>query len=161
MSRRLLPLCALLLAASACPAIDSIVNGQAHLRVDRAGPSSRTLLDVPIEASWCASDTTLTIVGADRSWSVAIAVRTPWPPRSLEFTLDSAVSGAGSAAIAIRPLKDSIGVAMTAVRGTLKLSTGDRAAGTLDIVAAGEHDTVRLAGTLTAARVTPGGCPAP
>ena len=161
MSRRLWPACALLLATSACTAIDSIVHGPAHLRVDRAGHSPRSLLDVPVEVSWCAADTALTIVGSDRSWSVAVAVRTPWPARSQEFALDSAIGGPGTAAIAIRPLRDSIGVALSAVRGTLKLNAGARAAGTLDFVATGGRDTVRLTGSLSSALVTPGGCPAP
>jgi hypothetical protein len=158
---RLLLVCASATATFACTSVDRLVHGSAHLHLDRAGPSSRSLLDVPVEATYCAADTTLTIVGADRSWSVAVALRTPWPARSLEFTLDSSLGGPGTAAVAIRPLSDSIGVAMTAVRGSLKLDAGARASGTLDFVVTGTSDTLRLVGVLTAASVAPGGCPTP
>ncbi|MFI5279044.1 MAG: hypothetical protein ACHQU1_01005 [Gemmatimonadales bacterium] len=161
MSRRQLLACGLVLATSACGAADRLVHGSAHLRLDRAGPSSRPLLDLPVEVAYCALDTTLTIVGADRSWSVALALHTPWPARSLAFTIDSAVDGSGTAAIAIRPLRDSIGIAMTAVRGSLTLRDGRRVSGTMDFVAAGARDTLHLVGSLTAASVTPGGCPTP
>ncbi len=160
MPLRLVLLCAIATATSACTSVDRLVHGSAHLHLDRTGPQSRSLLDVPVEASYCAADTTLTIVGADRSWSVAVALRTPWPARSLEFTLDSSVGGLGTAAIAIRPLRDSIGVAMIAVRGSLKLDAGAQASGTMDFVVAGASDTLRVVGSLTAASVAPGGCPA-
>jgi hypothetical protein len=153
--------CALVIAVSACTMVDRFVHGSARLRIDRAGPSSRHLLDVPVEAAYCAADTTLTIIGADRSWSVALALRTAWPARSLEFTLDSAVGGPGTAALAIRPLGDSIGVAMSALHGTLKLDAGPKIKGTMSFSAARAHDTLRLLGTLTASSVTPGGCPTP
>ncbi|MFI5206866.1 MAG: hypothetical protein ACHQX4_02510 [Gemmatimonadales bacterium] len=158
---RLLLSCVLVTTTSACSAVDRLVHGSARLRLDRDGTSSRPLLDVPVEAAYCAADTTLTIVGADRSWSVAVALRTAWPARSLEFALDSAVGGSGTAAVAIRPLRDSIGVAMLAVRGSLKLDAGPKVSGTMDFVAAGARDTLHLVGSLTAPSVTPGGCPTP
>jgi len=152
---------ALVMALFACTPVDSFLHGSAHLRFDRAGASGGQLLDVPVEATYCAADTTLTIVGADRSWSVAIALRTPWPSRSLEFALDSMVGGPGTAAVAIRPLKDSVGIAMTTVSGSLKLDAGPKASGRLDLVAKSDRDTVRLVGTLAAVSVAPGGCPTP
>ncbi len=161
MSWRLLLLCAIATAPSACTAVDRLVRGSAHLHLDRAGPSSRSLLDVPVEATYCTADTTLTIVGTDRSWNVAVALRTLWPARSLEFTLDSSVGGLGTAAVAIRPLSDSIGVAMIAVRGSLKLDPGAQASGTMGFVVAGARDTLRLVGSLTSTSVAPGGCPTP
>lgn len=157
---RLALTCALVTATPACTAVDSLVHGSAHLRLDRAAPSSQ-LLDVPVEAAYCAADTTLMVVGADRSWSVALALRTPWPARSPELTLDSIVGGPGTGAVAIRAVGDSIGVALTAMRGSVKLGAGRTLSGTLDFVATGGRDTVRLVGSLTAASVTPGGCPVP
>lgn len=161
MSWRLPLSCALVIATSACTMVDRLVHHSARLRIDRARPAARSLLDVPVEAAYCAADTTLTIIGADRSWSVVLAVRTPWPARSLEFTFDSTVGGPGTAAVAIRPLGDSIGVAMSALRGSLKLDAGPKVSGTMNFVAAGARDTLRLLGTLTASSVTPGGCPTP
>jgi hypothetical protein len=158
---RLLLSCTLVTATSGCTAVDHLVHGSGRLRLDRAGPSSRSLLDVRVKASYCAADTTLTILGADRSWSVAVALRTPWPARSREFTLDSAVGAQGTAAVAVRPLGDSIGVAMTTVRGSLKLDAGTGVSGTLDFVATSARDTQRLVGSLTATSVRPGGCPTP
>ena len=161
MSWRRVLSCALVAATSACSAVDRLVHGSAHLRLDRAGTPSRPLLEVPVEATYCGADSTLTIVGADRSWSVAVAARTAWPARSLEFALDSAISRSGTAAVAIRPLSDSIGVAMIAVRGSLTLGAGPGVSATMDFVAAGARDTLHLVGSLAAPSVTPGGCPAP
>lgn len=116
---------------------------------------------MPVEAVYCAADTTLMIVGADRSWSVALALRTQWPAHSPEFTLDSIVGGPGTGAVAIRAVGDSIGVAMTAARGSVKLGSVNGLSGTLDLVATGGRDTLRLVGSLSAASVAPGGCPTP
>ena len=161
MSWRLSFACALAISTLACGAVDRLAHGSARLHLERAEPSLRPLLDLPVEVGYCAADTTLIVVGADRSWSVALALRTPWPARSLAFTVDSAVTRSGTAAIAIRPLRDSVGVAMKAVRGSLTLSAGARVSGTMDFVAAGARDTLHLLGSLTAPSVTPGGCPTP
>ena len=152
-------LLALAFATTACAAVDRIVHPSARLRLGRVGASA-ALLDVPVEATFCAADTTLTIVGADRSWSVALALRTPWPPASRQFVVDSAIGGAGTAALAMRPLQDSIGAAVMAVRGSVSLDAGARLSGALDLVVV-RRDTLHLVGSFTAVTPASGGCPAP
>lgn len=159
MPRRLL-VCALVAGTAACPAVDRFALGSAHLRLDRAGPPSGMLLEVPVEASYCAADTTVTLVGADRSHSVALALKTPWPAPSLAFTVDSTLGATGTAALAVRPVGDSIGPAMTGLRGSVTLEAGSRLAGRVDIVMTA-RDTLRLIGEFAARDMAIGGCPRP
>ena len=148
----------LLLAATGCGAADRLLHpvGRLQLQRDGAGP----LLDVPAEARFCGADSTLSIVGANRSWSAAVALRTSWPAARLEFTIDSVIGAAGSAAVAARPLKDSVGLALTALHGTLRLDAPSRVKGSLDLVARGAGDSVHLVGRFEAPYATRGVCPA-
>ena len=140
--------------------VDRLVHRSGHLRLDRVGQGPRLVLDIPVEGLLCEADTTLSIVGSDGSWSAAIALRTAWPATTREFAIDSVVRGLGSAALSARPLGDSVGYALTALRGSLQLTGGARVAGTVDLVAASPRDTARLVGSFDVA-VARGGCSAP
>ena len=163
MSWRVFLCCGAGAALIGCGVVDRATERPGRFRLDRAAPSRGRLLEVSVQALFCAADTTLSIVGADRSWSAAIALRTTWPSSDREFTIDSMVRGLGSAAVGARPLDDSVGAALTSLHGTVLLvSDADRVAGTLDLVARdAKGDTVRLAGRFDAPAATPGGCPAP
>jgi hypothetical protein len=150
-----------MMAALGCSTAERLLGRSGRLRLERAGRSSGGLLDVPAEAAFCAADSTLRITGADRSWSAAIALRTTWPATSLEFAIDSLIGGPGSAAVAARPIRDSVGMALVAVRGLLRLAGRTRVAGTVDLLARGATDTVRLKGSFEAPSAVPGGCPRP
>ena len=161
MWRRSLLLCGLTALTFGCGMVDRLVHRSGHLRLDRVGQGPRLVLDVPVEALLCEADTTLSIVGSDGSWSAAIALRTAWPATAHEFAIDSIVRGLGSAALSARPLGDSVGDALTALRGSLRLTGGARVAGSVDLVAASPRDTVRLVGSFDVPAVATGGCPAP
>jgi len=150
-----------LLAASGCSLVDRLGRGTGRLRLEQLGRSSRRLLDVPAETRFCSADTSLSILGFDHDWSAVVALRTAWPPAGRAFTIDSALGGLGSASVAARPLGDSVGVALTAVHGTLRLDGGRRVHGTLDVVARGASDTVHLVGRFDAPAPAPGNCAGP
>ena len=161
MSWRVLFFSGCMMGALGCGTAERLLGRSGRLRLERAGRSSGGLLDVPAEAAFCAADSTLRITGADGSWTAAIALRTTWPAPSLEFAIDSVVGGPGSAAVTARSIRDSVGTALIAVRGSLHLAGRTRVMGTVDLLARGASDTVRLAGTFEAPSVVPGGCPRP
>jgi hypothetical protein len=161
MSWRVLLFSGCMMAALGCGVADRLLGRSGRLRLERTGRSSGGMLDVPAEAAFCAADSTLRITGADRSWTAAIALRTAWPATTLDFAIDSVMDGPGSAAVAARPIRDSVGTALVAVRGSLHLAGRTRVAGTVDLLARGATDTMRLVGSFEVPSAVPGGCPKP
>jgi hypothetical protein len=144
---------------ASCRPLEQAANVPGRLSLDLK-PSARRPVRLPVRVLVCAEDTTVMVVGADKEWSAAIAMRTPWPASVREFAVDSHVRGPGSAGFGLRPLGDSIGSAYRALRGTVRLDTGSRFTGTVDVVVSNaKGDTARARGRFDAPAATPGGCP--
>ena len=107
--------------------------GSGRLVLTRTAPSRKTLLDLPALARYCERDSTLSIVAIGGDWTGALAVRTAWPiSRQTRFPVDSALGGAGSGAVAARPVGDSIQVAWVGRSGAIVVEPGPRLAGRVE-----------------------------
>ncbi len=113
-------------------------------------------------AWWCARDSTLSAVAVGERWSAAVAVRTgTWPLEAVAaFEVDSVLGGPGSAAIGVRPLRDTVGAAYRGFVGTVHLATDSLLGGSIEAaVVSSLGDTLRLTGSLAGIRVRTGRCP--
>jgi hypothetical protein len=104
------------------------------------------------------------VVAAAGDWVAAIAFRTAqWPLDSAAtFLVDSVLGATGSAALALRSMRDSVHAAYLGSSGSLRLLAGSDLAGELDVRAAtAGGDSLRIRGSLRAVAVRGDGCPPP
>jgi hypothetical protein len=126
--------------------------------------ASGPLLSDPVEAAWCARDSTLALISTGRDWVVAVAVRAGrWPlDSSSSFAVASTLSGVGVAAVAVRSVRDSIRPAFLGRSGLVRLSAGDSATGDVDLlVINASGDSLQLRGSITGVPVRGDACPPP
>lgn len=148
MTRRL-ALLLLLAAVPGCRRVamseDPDAGGRFELEVD-----GRQRLAAAATASWCDSDSSLTIVAVTAGGSGGIAAKFAWPPAGDSLRIERRLSRPGVATFAYRPIDDSVRVALAADSGTARL-TGDSTAveGSASGWAATSDTThVRIAATL-------------
>jgi hypothetical protein len=111
--------------------------------------SRRPLLDVAATATYCERDSTVAVAAAGVGWVGAIALRTPWPlADSARFRVQAVIGSAGTAALAVRPVDDSVGRALAAGGGRVVLAPGAVISGRIEARLAGAGDTLRVAGRL-------------
>lgn len=134
-----------LAAAAACFAALAVAcdregrpdTGAGRLTVERLGRGARRLVDAAARGSYCASDSTIVIITLGDRWVAGVAARGAWPPGSPRaFTIRPTVEGPGTAAAAVRPMADSVGAALVAASGTLRLEARQRATGHFEAAAA-------------------------
>lgn len=143
-------------AVVACPG-EPAAPGTGRLVLERTEPDPRTLLDAPARARYCARDSLVTIVAVDRSWSAAIALRTPWPEVTL-FSVDTTASILGTAALAARRIGDSIGLGLVSRSGRVELDTGALLAGTFTIEVGPDSSRASLSGRFEGMQPDTSGC---
>lgn len=123
-------------ALSACqgdqgPAIES-----GWITIARGGLGAARLVDGPARATFCPLDSSLLIMGRNERWFGAIGARLAWPLSSRrELPVATSLERPGSGAAAVRPLEDSVGAALVALRGTVVLEADSVATGTFDVIA--------------------------
>lgn len=129
-----------------------------RLHFEREGRGAARLVAAPARATYCASDSSLVIVAVDREWTGGVAMRTPWPltgPRP--FTVRSGLEGIGTASVALRSMEDSVGPALVAVSGTVRMEAAAAPTGRLDVVLeASDGSPVRVSGNFRAVPITAG-----
>lgn len=145
------PLAALLvLGCGREPATDFGSPPDGRIALERVGRRSVRLVDAAARGSSCEADTTVVAVVLTGRVSAAVAARSRWPlQRARTFAVQGSLGPTGTAAVAIRPLGDSVGAAVVAMRGTLRLEPGDRINGVVDAIVldtAGEEE--RITGSL-------------
>lgn len=143
---------ALLAVACGCePTIDAGPTAEGRLLLERPGPHTIRLVDARARGAACPRDTSVVAVVVTGHVTAAVAARTLWPLDSATtFTVQNALGAPGTAAVAVRELRDTIATAVVAVRGTVQLEPGDRLSGRIDAVAEDTAGTaVRLSGRLT------------
>ena len=146
-----------LVVLAACPGgADAHADLGGNLSLKRESPRPAGLLDAPVRARYCARDSVLWLVAVDREWTAAIALRTgkPW---GRHFIVTSRLAGLDSGSIAVRPIADSIGPAVTAARGTLDLS-GDSLSGRFAFESGSDSTLQRFSGVFKAMRADTNGC---
>lgn len=112
-------------------------------------PTHRTLLDVRATATYCERDSTVAVVATGGGWVSAVALRTRWPlADSAWFIVQRLVGSAGTAALALRPVGDSVGRALMSGGGRLALSPGAAISGRIETLLSGSGDSVRVSGRL-------------
>jgi hypothetical protein len=118
---------------------------------------ARRLLEAGAWATYCATDSSLVVMGRGAEWFAAVGARVAWPPSSaVEMPVAANLEGLGTAAAALRPLADSVGRALVALRGTVTLDPGALASGRFDVVAeASDTSAVRLVGEFRNVEVRP------
>lgn len=123
MSRLLLLAAVLSLAACRPRAIPDSeeAGGRFELSVD-----GRRRYSAPATASWCDSDSSLTIVAISDAGAGGVAAMFAWPPTGDSLRIERRLSRLGVATFAFRPLGDSAGMALAADSGVARL-TGDSA----------------------------------
>ncbi len=141
MRQRLLPALCVAVAACSGGTLRDRSGGDLTVRAEPGG----SLAGGPARADWCAIDSTLSVIGHDDRWSVAIAARTSWPlARDSLFTVGPQLGGSGSASLAARPLYgDSAGPPIIGQTGTMWLFAGDQARGEIEVEAV-RADTLRV-----------------
>lgn len=96
-------------------------GGRFELSVD-----GRRRYAAPATASWCDSDSSLTIVAISDDGAGGVAAKFPWPPGGDSLRIERRLSRPGVATFAFRPLGDSVRMALAADSGVARL-TGDSA----------------------------------
>lgn len=154
-----------LLAAAACSdraAETSEASGNFALTV--MAPQRAVLIDAPVVARYCESDTVLSIWARQGRWIAAMALRTRWPFDSARALPVSAVTEQpGTAMLALRPLGDSIHTAAIAQSGTVNLEPGQTLDLRFDVTVlpvAPATDTAHWSGHVAGVKVDLHGCPA-
>lgn len=139
-------------ALTACPGDSGPDAGDGaragRLQLEREGRGAARLVDAPARATYCGSDSAMVIVAVDREWTGGVALRIPWPltgPRP--FTVRHGLEGIGTASVALRSMQDSVGPALVAVSGTVRVEPDTSPTGRLDVIAeAADGSRVRVAG---------------
>jgi len=155
--------CCLVLAglAYACDAAgDGGAAAAGRLRLSRTDHHRATLVDQAALARYCERDSTLSVAAVGERWSSAVAVRTAWPLAAAARLEVAPLLAAGpSAALAVRPLGDSIQYALIAVSGSLSLEPGAFLNGRLEARLTGASDTAIVTGRFVNLPVRTGVCP--
>lgn len=154
MQHRSRPLLLVVLLAGACarePTIDAGPAAEGRLLLERPGPHTIRLVDARARGTACPRDTSVVAVVVTGRVTAAVAARTLWPLDSATaFTVQNALGTPGTAAVAVREVRDPLARAVVAVRGTVRLEPGDRLTGRIDAVAVDSAGTaVHLSGRLT------------
>ena len=137
----------------AAPAADA----RGHLVLKRESPRPATLVDAAARVRYCARDSVLWLVAVGDRWTGAISMRTA-QPFGRHFVIGPGLAGLDSAAIAARPIADSVGPAVIANRGTLEVSGRDSLAGRFTFETGTDSAVQHFSGTFTAARPDTTGC---
>jgi hypothetical protein len=150
-SRPLLPVAWLAVACARGPTIDAGSAAEGRLLLERPGPHTIRLVDARARGTACPRDTSVVAVVVTGQVSAAVAARTLWPLDSATtFTVQNALGAPGTAAVAVREVRDPIATALVAVRGSVRLEPGDRLTGRIDAVVEDSAGTaVHLSGRLT------------
>ena len=120
MRRRVIAAAALaLVAGAACGGGGTGSDVGGHLRVERRGSRTTTLMDEPGRAEYCAAETLLTIIAIGRNRGAGFAVRTAFPLREPRtFLVQPVLGGLGTATAAFRLVNGS---ARLGTAGSLRL----------------------------------------
>jgi hypothetical protein len=151
--------CAFVIAA--CRARDDSAATGGRVVLERNG---RVLVDGPAAAARCPADSTLAVAVVGREWAAAFSVRAPWPTDSARIVPAGQTLGPGTAVVALRPLSDSLAIALVSARGSLTIEPGPQLAGSFDVMAPttpGAPDSARLTARFTRIAVTDDLCAAP
>ena len=158
--RFFLPLLAVACLAG-CPRWDSRrTDTSGTMTIARTAPRPAQLGKLDARARYCARDSVLSIVATSSSWSAAVAMHTG-RPFMRRFTVATQASSPGVAALALRPLRDSIGLALVAVGGSIDLDAGTIIGGKFTAQLGSDTGQVKLNGTFTGIRADTTGCAAP
>ncbi len=152
--------CVCALGMTACRGQDSAASG-GRLVLEADG---RRLVDAHATASRCPADSAIAVVVTERRWAAAFSMRTAWPTDSARSVPVGQILGPGTAVVALRPIADSIAVALVSSRGTLSVEPGALLTGSLDVMAPtapGAPDSVRVTGHFRDIPVTDDLCPTP
>ena len=148
----------LMIAMAGCRSDSEPPLPSGRLVLERTGAGAQRLAELTVTGRWCDSDTTLSLVGANHDWSFAVAVRAPWPADSSQsVTVDSSRAG-GLAAIAVRPIRDSVQHAIVGHSGTVTLEPGPVLAGRYEFVSGTDSTVASFAGRfddVTVLRICP------
>ncbi len=120
------------LALAACAGAGDGAGGRSgRFVVERVTKGSGKLLDGPARATYCPSESLLTVVAVGRVWSGGLALRVALPLRaSATFQVGRALGSSGSATAAFRPAG---GVARFGVSGTVTLVPSSAIEGGLEV----------------------------
>jgi hypothetical protein len=148
---------AAVLAAASCRQAPAAAGASASLTLRRVSPRAATLVDGPARARYCGRDSVLWFVAIGSRWTGAISLRTP-RPWATHFVVQQGLKGVDSAAIAARPIADSVGVAIVAERGTVDLTRGDTVSGQFSFETGSDSTLQRFSGSFRAVRPDSTGC---
>jgi hypothetical protein len=152
-----------LLCLVACQRSSPAATGGGQSGAVSVSAGSQILLEGPADAAWCDRDSAVALVVTGREWVLALVVRSVWPlDTAATFAMDSTLGGVGSAALALRPVGDSVRAAYLGRAGSLRLQAGAVLKGDFDARAtttAGDSLAVRA--TLASVIVRNDGCPPP
>ena len=138
------PIILLLIAACGGANADPSAGITGTLVLDRVAPAGR-LVNAGVRAAFCARDSSLSLVAVDRAWIMAMRLRTGWPATG-HFTIDTLAVFTGTARLAARPVRDSIGAAIVAARGSIDMAAGARLGGQFAAESGRDSTLVRLSG---------------
>ncbi len=129
MSRRRVAAAALAaLVAAACSAGPDAAG---RLLVERTAKGAGRLLDDPGHATYCPTDSQLTVVAVGRAWSGGLAMHVTLPVRAaVTLRVQRSPGGYGTATAAFRPVN---GVARLGVSGTITLAPSSRVDGAFEV----------------------------
>jgi len=144
----------------ACPGGDGTAKGSAHLVVERSAPHAARLVDAVARARYCPRDSTLTIIAVGSAWNAVVGMRTAWPP-SGTLTVDSALRGIGTAAVAVRSATDSVIPALISRSGKVEIDRGTNIEGHFTVVAGTDSIPATLTGHFAITKRDRAGCPGP
>jgi hypothetical protein len=149
--------------AAGCGSWDDAAPADTGGRLTLAGGDGEVLLDAPALGSRCAIDSTVAVVAVGSEWSTALALRAPWPVDSpLVLTVAPRPTAVGTAALAVRQVRDTVGAAHVAQRGSPRLEPGAELSGEFEVVAAPQApaaDSGRFVGRFPAMPLTVDLCP--
>lgn len=149
-------------ALTACPGDSGPDAGDGaragRLQLEREGRGAARLVDAPARATYCGSDSAMVIVAVDREWTGGVALRIPWPLTGRRaFSVRHGLEGIGTASVALRSMQDSVGPALVAVSGTVRMDPAAAPTGRLDVVVeASDGSPLRVSGSFRAVPVTAG-----
>lgn len=165
MFRRMLLATGLLAGLSCVSRTNGPEESSGRFELTTTVPSAGQLISAPAQARYCARDTVLSVWSREGEWIAALALRIPWPAdsaRTLEVT--DSTEQPGTAMLAVRPLRDSIGVARVGQAGSVTIEAGPVVNARFAITAPPPNDSgdsVKWTGRIAGVRVDTGGCPGP
>lgn len=114
------------LVLTACPASRFADSDEAGGRLEVRAEGGGRLLAAPAIATWCAAESSLTVIAIADDGAGGVAARVSWPPAGDTLRIERRLRMAGMATFAWRPLGDSLRTALAADSGFVVLR-GDSA----------------------------------